>query len=267
MILRALFLEQKMSVQIKALFFSQSLCYVAFWKNIISEGNGMRSPSEAYNIGYVLMQNLMPGNDLWAKAYGIVAAFLHQYPEMQSARNKVTITPGYLEKHVRSFVRGRFSNGPVMPRTVPDERIKDVLQIVYNIPQNRLDEAVQRHMEAMGAENFIGWALEAYIALHAEPIGWVWCSGTMIKAVDFIHPFEDGRWQMLQIKNRSNSENSSSSMVRDGTTIEKWFRTHANTGRTNWNAFPDVRLCEILSEEDFRSFIVWWIQNNFLNRQ
>jgi len=56
--------------------------------------------------------------------------------------------------------------------------------------------------------------------------GWHCAWGETIRSVDFCS--EDG--QLLQIKNRSNSENSSSSRVREGTNIIKWFRVNALTG-------------------------------------
>ena len=39
--------------------------------------------------------------------------------------------------------------------------------------------------------------------------GWIWCSGTSVKAVDFIHYDEkNNEWNLLQVKNRDNTENS-----------------------------------------------------------
>ena len=60
---------------------------------------------------------------------------------------------------------------------------------------------------------------------------------------------------MLQIKNRNNSENSSSSKVRDGTTINKWFRSFSKKDISNWKNFPDTQLNGQLSEEGFHNFI------------
>ena len=224
----------------------------------------MRRNANAFKIGYDIMSQAFPGKPDLAKAYGIVAEFLRQNPAMQSTKNHEAITPEFLTAHAQGFVNGRCSNGPAMPKTAPDERIRDVLQTAYSVPADRLDEAIRYHLEAMGAENFIGWILESYIASHAEEFGWVWCSGAMIRAVDFIKPTDDGQWRMLQIKNRSNSENSSSSRVRLGTSIEKWFRIHASNGRTNWDDFPDVELRPRLSEDGFRDYIVRWIQDNFI---
>lgn len=114
---------------------------------------------------------------------------------------------------------------------------------------------------------FIGWILESYVASHAEQIGWAWCSGAMIRAVDFIKPEGNGNWRMLQIKNRSNSENSSSSRIRLDTHIEKWFRVYAKSGRTNWEAIPDFELRARLSEDGFRAYIIDWISAHFQQQQ
>lgn len=223
----------------------------------------MPKNSDAFKIGHDIMSQAFPGKADLANAYGIVAEFLYQNPDMQSSKNQETITPEFLAKHAQGFASGRHSNGPVMPKTIPDERIRDVLHAAYSVPSDKLDEAIRHHMEAMGAENFIGWILESYIAWQAEQTGWIWCSGAIIRAVDFIKPTRNGNWRMLQIKNRSNSENSSSSRVRLGTPIEKWFRVYANSGRTNWEAFPDDELRLRLSEKGFRDYIVKWIRKNF----
>lgn len=219
-----------------------------------------------YQIGYNIATQAIPGDTGIAKAYGIIANFLSQFPDLQAAKHKSKISPEFLLKHVHGFAAGRQSRGPTMPRTIPDERIKDVLEVAYHVPPTLLVDAIRHHMEAMGAENFIGWILESYIASEAEPLGWAWCSGAMIRSVDFICPLEGNRWKMLQVKNRSNSENSSSSRVREGTSIEKWFRVYAHNGETNWGSFPDQELRTKLSEEKFREYLISWIQRNFLQR-
>lgn len=219
-----------------------------------------------YQIGYDIAMQTIPGDSCLARAYGIITNFLMQFPEMQATKKKSEISSGFLKKHVRGFAAGRQSKGPVMPKTVPDEIVKDVLEMAYSVPPDMLEEAIIYHREAMGAENFIGWILESYIASEAEPLGWVWCSGSMIKAVDFIYPINRENWKLLQVKNRSNSENSSSSQVREGTSIEKWFRVHARTGKTNWSTFPDQELRTKLSEEKFRDYLFNWGQRNFLQR-
>ena len=99
--------------------------------------------------------------------------------------------------------------------------------------------------------------LERYLASVMEPRGWIWCSGSMVRAVDFVRPPEAAGqgWRLLQVKNRDNSENSSSSAIRSGTAIEKWFRTFSKKPGTNWDDFPDITLRAHLFEEDFQLFV------------
>ena len=69
-----------------------------------------------------------------------------------------------------------------------------------------------------------------------------------------------GLWEAVQVKNRDNTENSSSSAIRHGTTIEKWFRTYSKPSKkratnTNWENFPEEEFRDQLSEEGFLQFI------------
>lgn len=195
-------------------------------------------------------------------SFSLVMRFLGDNPDkMTRRRNNESVTREFIHRKAAGFLAGRASNGPVLPRTLPDPIVKDILENAYNVKAEDLDNAINHHMQAMGAENFIGWALEAYIAKHAEPEGWAWCSGEIVRFVDFIR-FDGTNWQMLQIKNRDNSENSASASVRDGTRIQKWFRTFAGTGKTNWENFPDISLRQKLSENGFRKFVVEWLNRN-----
>jgi hypothetical protein len=109
----------------------------------------------------------------------------------------------------------------------------------------------------MGAENLVGDLLERYLASVLETRGWVWCSGALVKAADFIKPpTRPGEaWRLLQVKNRDNSENSSTSAIRAGTVIEKWHRTFSKRIGSNWGAFPDASLREHLSEDSFKEYV------------
>jgi len=74
--------------------------------------------------------------------------------------------------------------------------------------------------------------------------------------VDFIHyDNEKDEWGLLQVKNRDNTENSSSSKIRDNTPIKKWFRTFSQRDATNWENFPDEVSSKDLNEDDFRAFV------------
>ena len=109
----------------------------------------------------------------------------------------------------------------------------------------------------MASENIVGDILERYIASIIEPKGWIWCAGSIIKSVDFIRKNND-KWELLQIKNRDNSENSSSKAIRDGTSIKHWFRTFSRKKQTNWENFPDPTVT--LSEAGFRRFLIDYIE-------
>ena len=109
-----------------------------------------------------------------------------------------------------------------------------------------------QHRQAMAAENLLGSLLERYLASMLEPHGWVWCAGNTVRSVDFLS--SDLR-VALQVKNRDNSENSSSSAIRRGTTINKWFRIYSASGRTNWAQFPAQVTGIQPSEEGFYAYI------------
>ncbi len=141
-----------------------------------------------------------------------------------------------------------------IPQTVPDEMVSVILKNFYKHPSEKLKNIQTEHQHSMAAENIVGELLERYIDSVLSNHGWVWCCGALVKHVDFIKK-EDNGYRMLQIKNRDNSENSSSKAIRDGTIIEHWFRTFSRTGRTNWESFPATGLMSNLSENGFVAFV------------
>ncbi|MDO2949180.1 SinI family restriction endonuclease, partial [Aeromonas simiae] len=176
-------------------------------------------------------------------------------PNLRSPR-LIIGSEGYILRLAQKFCTSRMLRAPSTPSTIPDEMVSVILNSYYSIPVHDLDMAQHLHMISMGAENIIGDLLERYIASVLEPRGWIWCSGSTVKAVDFIKPATNlSNVRLLQIKNRDNSENSSSSAIRLGTSIEKWHRTFSRTGCTNWNNFPDVEMSSLLNENDFILFV------------
>ena len=158
----------------------------------------------------------------------------------------------------KKFTNGRKLRSPSEPKTAPDALVSIILEKYFRVPKSELEKLAKDHSLAMAAENIVGDILERYIASMLEPVGWVWCSGEVIKSVDFLAPsLTDANLLIpLQIKNRDTSENSSSSKVRDGTDIIKWFRSFSKTGETNWAAFPELPESLALSEESFRDFAI-----------
>lgn len=160
-----------------------------------------------------------------------------------------------LQRLAQKYVDGYFrSDFPATPGTVPDHMVSIVMQAAYGYTESDAERIKSEHQHSMCAENCVGALLERYIDSVLRSEGWVWCCGEFIRAVDFIRP-NRSKWDALQIKNRDNSENSSSSSVRNNTTIKKWFRTFSRTGSTNWGNLPSAMQGFGLSEEEFISFV------------
>lgn len=193
--------------------------------------------------------------------YVSLICFIGQFPEFASAGRSASAAKAgsteYIKSQAAAFSAARDPRTPKVPATVPDDMVSLILHEYFEIPDAELERAKQQHSLSMGAENLIGDLLERYLASVLEPLGWVWCSGAMVKAVDFVKPPSKagGDWQMLQVKNRDNSENSSSSAIRSGTKIQKWHRTFAKKSASNWAAFPDPSLRDELSEPGFKRFV------------
>jgi hypothetical protein len=122
-----------------------------------------------------------------------------------------------------------------------------------------LDDATKKslkdHKISMAAENFLGEFLERYLKEKLEQHSWHWCCNSLVNAVDFIKENDDETFVLLQVKNSSNTENSSSSKVRVNTTIKKWYRRKASNGQVCWDKFPDKDAIQDLSEESFLQWI------------
>lgn len=136
----------------------------------------------------------------------------------------------YLERWVRSYEEATLnlpSERLATPKTsCSDPAIKTIVQYVTKVNDDDAENQRNYHNLFMSAENIQGNLLEEYIASVIRPYGWLWCMGNVLRAVDFCT--KDGS-SLLQIKNKSNTENSSSSAIRTGTTIQKWYRLGTRT--------------------------------------
>ena len=200
-------------------------------------------------------------NPALADKYANLIKLLVMNPEAASAmrgKNSPALgTEAYIRAQAANFASARAPRAPEPPATIPDEMVSVILENYFNVPQANLERAKQEHLLSMGAENLVGELLERYLASIMEPRGWIWCSGSTVKAVDLIKPptVPGGAWKLLQVKNRDNSENSSSAAIRHGTSIEKWFRTFSKKTGSNWEAFPDAEIRPVVSEMDFRQYV------------
>ncbi|MDB4468572.1 SinI family restriction endonuclease, partial [bacterium] len=138
----------------------------------------------------------------------------------------------------RKGLDGRASNRVSNPPgTKPDPIIETIISSRLNvISQETLEKIILGHRLAMSAENILGVILEEYLSVNLKDSGWHCAWGETVKSVDFVN--ENG--MLLQIKNRSNSENSSSSSVREGTSIKKWYRINATTGAFFWSKLNQI---------------------------
>ena len=145
------------------------------------------------------------------------------------------------------------------PGTVSDPIIDKIIGArLTKLTKDDLNKISYAHRLGMSAENILGLILEDYLSINLKDAGWHCAWGETIKSVDFIH--KDGR--LLQIKNRSNSENSSSSAVRKGTVIEKWYRIKANKIEYMWESLNEICNTTVLSEKSFIKFVSKCIKKN-----
>jgi hypothetical protein len=116
----------------------------------------------------------------------------------------------------------------------------------------------------MAAENKIGDLLEAYLAEVLEPKGWIWCCGSLLMGVDFFKPASAANTEriLLQVKNGSNSENSSSKRIREliailgnPVMITEWHRCRASDGSTCWDSLIGNSDLALADEQRFRNFV------------
>lgn len=106
-----------------------------------------------------------------------------------------------------------------------DPAIRVIVQASRGLTDAEARQSELIHNLFMSAENIQGNLLEEYIAQRIRPYGFLWCAGNVLRAVDFCN----AAGTLLQIKNKSNTENSSSSTIRAGTDIQKWYRLGTRT--------------------------------------
>jgi len=156
-----------------------------------------------------------------------------------------------IEKNITTALRKEYL--PKLRTTVPDELTSILLEDLFSHKNKERNKTQKNYNDQKQTEMFIGNLLELYIQKEGLKFGWAFTATTVDK-VDFVKE-DNGSWTTLQIKNSDNTENSSSSTVRAGTTILKWARRNSKKGGYYWDKFPDDDLKKILSEDKFRKFI------------
>jgi hypothetical protein len=185
-------------------------------------------------------------------------------PKYKAKQIVITALPDYLNKWVQHYFKG-FELRPSKRKgnqssTVPDSLLKEIYQLLHaDLSEKEVLNVANGHSVMMTIENIIGDMLEEYLSIMLKPQGWLCCWGTTIKSVDFCKT--DGT--LLQIKTSDNSENSSSSAVRTGTSILKWARRKAlKQDEYYWNDLIELTGNKKVSEKDFRNFVRKTIKAN-----
>lgn len=149
---------------------------------------------------------------------------LNNFPNKTGLDNNSTYED-YLKVWIKSYddaINNLPSLRTAKPKTSCDDpSIKELVKAVKELSEDEATLAAKNHNLFMSAENIQGGLLEEYISKEIRKYGWIWCAGSTMHAVDFCTI--NGSY-LLQIKNKNNTENSSSSAIRNGTQINKWYR-------------------------------------------
>lgn len=165
------------------------------------------------------------------------------------AQGGILDRPALLERYTRGL---EWRGIPEIPKTQIDPVVVSIIQSKRGDEANQILET-KKWITAV--EGSIGYLLERYIDSKITDGEWIWCTGSVVKSTDFIKKTDNG-WLQLQIKNRNNTENSSSAAVRSGTKIKMWFRFFSQTGKTNWNTLPVLLGKDYgMNEPDFQNFV------------
>lgn len=204
---------------------------------------------------------------------------LKYYPELftnisvNSEENSLEVCKNYLSTWANRYISDR--ENPSIKKPLKNYSEKDpalVTRVASNTGKDSetLNNYLIGHYIYMSAENMNGAILEEFLADVLEPYGWHWCAGSVYRAIDFCYFPEKKNTDdviLLQVKNKYNTENSSSITIREGTSIKKWNRLNrpkAKTGKynpiPNWDSLVDIiggtkELSEKLTEENYLDYI------------
>ena len=140
-------------------------------------------------------------------------------------KSKCNNADSYFDQWVKSYLDS--CNNPARKsianpkKSCSDPAIALIVETAKGITSVTSNSYEAYHNLFMSAENIQGRLLEEYIASKVRPYGFLWCAGNVLHAVDFCNT--DGTL-LLQVKNKNNTENSSSKDVREGTQIKMWYR-------------------------------------------
>jgi hypothetical protein len=158
----------------------------------------------------------------------------------------------YIEKTAAMFAAGRLITPPVNSGKTSDPLLGSLYQELKKCSKSQVENAIKSHGDFMVLENKVGKILEHYLAARLENLGWVWCSGDYVAKIDFVKIVVGKNYEVLQVKNKDVTENSSSSKGRGA--VPKWARLKGKSAKTQWHNFPDLKARTRLSEDDFLKY-------------
>lgn len=182
----------------------------------------------------------------------------------------------YIERWVHRYFHAR-ANRPSKSKANPkgsanDPALPVIVKETKRYTTKQMQQAIKDHNLFMNAENIQGALLEEYINSCAIKDGWIWAEGETMRACDFVRFNPITRIpELVQIKNRDNTENSSSSAIRQGTQIIKWNRlkTRHRAGKPypvfQWDKLNEIMKISsdnLMSEEGYNKFLAKVAQAN-----
>ncbi len=176
-----------------------------------------------------------------------------------SAGKKEEVVKKWIERYDNGYKNRISKRISRPPKTTSDPIINNIIRArMPGLTEEHLEQIKYAHRLSMSAENILGLLLEEFLAEQLAEYGWHCCWGATLLHVDFCNV--DGR--LLQVKNRSNSENSSSSKVRNDKAIEIWYRIDAKTGSDQWDYFNSEYKTDRFSEKNFIEFVSQVLTSN-----
>jgi SinI restriction endonuclease len=189
------------------------------------------------------------------EAHRIILSACYRNPGLaptMKGESPEALAQSWLRKYNDSFENRISRRISQPPGTVADPIVNTIINArLTGLTADHLEQIKYAHRLSMSAENIQGLLLEEFLAEQLADYGWYCCWGESVRHVDFCNV--DG--SLLQVKNRSNSENSSSSRVRINQPIEKWYRVDAKTGVYRWSYFNKKYDTDRFSEENFAMFV------------
>ena len=202
-------------------------------------------------------------NYIWTDSAELVLMHSHTKDLSPNFRGKNFTEEKAIEGWVKAYF-GDYHNRPSVRKANPSKTVNDkildeiITSHMPNLDQLSLEAINYAHRLAMASENILGILLEEYLDTRLKSYGWHCAWGSTLKAVDFV----SNEGELLQVKSRNNTENSSSNKIRNGTEIKKWWRFHATQGTTNWDELNKKLGLSVLSEDDFLGFVKTTAKSN-----